>query len=140
MPYGVNPGVTVGSVNDFTSLKLPSKMSTLLFALSAAKRKFPEGLVLTAKPVYDAPVDGTAMMAVSGFTDGFQPLIVPSRVAKMKIAGDPPTLKSEDPLKTMRVEVPGPLPLAAGIATFRGTLAPVVSYSVEKPVPLSLVH
>src|ERR1700679_2247278 len=121
MPYGVKPAVTVGSVNDFTSLKLALKMSTLLFALSAAKRKFPEGLVLIAKPVYDAPVEGTVMMAVFRFTAGFQALIVPSRVAKIKTAAEPFTLKSVEPLKTMPVGVPGPSPPAVGIATLSGT-------------------
>src|ERR1700757_2481842 len=102
-------------------------MSTLLFALSAASRTFPDALLEIAKPVYEAPAVVTLTMAASRFTAGAQPLIVPSRVANRKNVGDPLILKSGDPLNTTPVGVPGPSPPAVGINTLRGTLVPLAS-------------
>src|ERR1700735_3274785 len=140
MPYTPKLDGIELSVNEPTSLKVASKISTLLLAPSAANRKFPEGLLLVARPVYIAPVDGTAITAELGFTAGFQPLMVPSSVAKIKIAGEPLILKSDVPLKTMPVGVPGPSPPAVGMETFRATLVPSPLYNVDQPEPLSLIH
>src|ERR1700679_4064005 len=140
MPYTAKLDGIELSVNEPTSLKVASKISTLLLAPSAANRKFPEGLLLLARPVYTAPVEGTATTAALGLTPGFQPLMVPSSVAKIKIAGEPLILKSDVPLKTMPVGVPGPSPPAVGIKTFRGTLVPSPWYSVAQPEALSLTH
>src|SRR5215472_17429848 len=99
-------------------------MSTLLLALSAASRTFPDALLEMARPVKEAPGAVTLTIAASGFTAGAQPLIVPSRVANRKNVGDPLISKSEDPLNTTPVGVPGPSPPAVGINTLRGTLVP----------------
>jgi hypothetical protein len=40
-----------GSESDITRLKLPSNISILLLVLSAAYRKFPEALLVIARPV-----------------------------------------------------------------------------------------
>src|SRR5580704_2936083 len=62
-------------------------MSTLLFKLSAPKRKLAPLFVPIARPVYQA-LALTATTAALGFTDGFQPLIVPgSNESKIKRAG-----------------------------------------------------
>src|SRR5580692_2615873 len=62
-------------------------MSTLLFRLSAPKRKLAPLLTPRASPVYQASALTTTTEEF-GFTDGFQPLIVPgSKVAKMNRAG-----------------------------------------------------
>src|ERR1700678_3086852 len=102
-------------------------MSTLLLALSAANRKLSVALAEIAKPVKDAPGVVTSTIAVSGFAAGFQPLMVPSRVAKMKIAGEPLFSSPVEPLATMPVGWPGPLPPAVGIETLSGTLDPLAS-------------
>src|SRR5580693_4041782 len=63
-------------------------MSTLLFRLSAPKRKCAPLFTPMAKPVYQAFAPLTTTTDEFAFTDGFQPLIVPgSKVAKMKKAG-----------------------------------------------------
>src|SRR5690349_19065163 len=63
-------------------------MSTLLFRLSAPKRKFAPLLVPIARPVYQAGALFTTTTAALGLTDGFQPLIVPgSKLPKMNSAG-----------------------------------------------------
>src|SRR5579863_8049181 len=63
-------------------------MSTLLFRLSAPKRKLAPLLTPMASPVYQAFAPLTTTTADPAFTDGFQPLIVPgSKVSKMKSAG-----------------------------------------------------
>src|ERR1700678_1271389 len=102
-------------------------MSTLLLALSAANRKLSVAWVEIANPVKDAPGVVTSTIAVSGFAAGFQPLMVPSRVAKMKIAGEPLTLKPDELLATRPVGVPGPSPPAVGIETLSATLVPLAS-------------
>src|SRR5579862_4152371 len=140
MPYTPKLDGIELSVNEPTSLKVESKMSTLLLAPSAANKKFPDALLLLVRPVYIAPVEGTATTAELGLTAGFQPLMVPSSVAKIKIADEPLILKSDVPLKTMPVGVPGPSPPAVGMETLRGTLLPSPLYSVDQPEPLSLIH
>src|SRR5271156_5193747 len=102
-------------------------MSILLWALSTANRKLSDVLEVMARPVYDAPAVVTAIMAALRFTEGTQPLMVPSRVANMKSAGEPLMLNCEDPLKTVPVGEPGPSPPAVGINTSKGTLAPLPS-------------
>src|SRR5713101_7653602 len=57
MPNGANPDGSVASVKELTRLKFPSYISTLLFARSAAYKKFPDALFVIAKPVYTDPLD-----------------------------------------------------------------------------------
>src|SRR5207253_8088219 len=85
-------------------------------------------------------------MACVRLTFWFQPEMVPSSVAKRKVAGpDPPPCpitKSLVPLKTVPDGADGPLwPGGAGTVTTRGAPWgngwPVVSYRVETPVTLS---
>src|SRR5258708_25065226 len=93
------------------------------------------------------------MTALVGSTLGFQPLMVPSSVAKRKRAGAEivpvevcleitkagvgfPTVM----LKTVPVGVPVVFPEAGGIVTTRFTLAPVPVYRVALPVMLSLTQ
>jgi hypothetical protein len=105
-----------------------------------------------ANPVYTAPtLDLSAARValtspVAPSTTGFQALIVPSSVAKIKKAG--PELPFSAIVKsvglmfpTMPVgvpRVPAGLPGAGGIDTNSAICAPVPVYSVENPVPLSL--
>src|SRR5580704_10683785 len=88
--------------------------------------------------------------AVIGSTVGVQPLIVPSRVAKIKavlpdvlfavivksVGFGPmfPTTPVGVPM------VPAGLEGAAGIVTKSGTCVPAAVYRVENPVPLSLTQ
>src|ERR1700687_4366771 len=63
-------------------------MSTLLFRLSAPKRKWAPLFTPIARPVYQALAPLTTTTDELGFTFGFQPLIVPgSKVAKINAAG-----------------------------------------------------
>src|SRR3974390_2194046 len=119
MPKGVNPAATVESVNEFTSLKFPSYISTLLLAESAAKRKFPEAVAVIASPVYTAPEDELLTMIVAWlrFTCGDHALIVPSSVANRNNAFHP--------WKTIPVGAPAPFPVAEGITTCRDCLTPL---------------
>src|SRR6266404_2002750 len=81
---------------------------------------------------------------------GFQPLIVPSNVAKIKTDGaDTPfsvIVKSVGWVlifPTIPVDVPrvpAGWPGAGGTVTNSGICVPVPVYRVENPVPLSLVH
>src|SRR5229473_4818133 len=135
IPFGAKPAGIVLSVNELTSLKLPSYMSTLLFALSAANRKFPEALLVIANPVYTAPEFVAAMMALLGSDCGAHPLMVPSRVAKRKIEAHPCTWNSFEPFHTIPVGEPAPEPLAEGISTSKGILLPPPVYSVDQPEP-----
>src|ERR1700676_1878112 len=91
MPNGEKPAGIVESVNELTRVKFPSYMSTLLFAVSGANRKFPVALLVIAKPVYTAPELElfTAMIAWFGFDCAAHPLIVPSSVANRKIDAQP---------------------------------------------------
>src|ERR1700686_165505 len=74
-------------------------MSTLLFRLSAPKRKLAPLLTPMARPVYQA-LALTTTMAAFGFTDGFQPLMVPgSKESKMNRAG--PELEPCDTTKSL---------------------------------------
>src|SRR5579871_6303463 len=83
------------------------------------------------------------MTAELGFTLEFQPLMVPSSVAKMNVAApDLPfcvTVKPVVELATMPVGLPVPL-LAGGTVTTVGTIAPVESYTVETPVTSSEIQ
>src|SRR5271168_3560659 len=88
--------------------------------------------------------------AVMGSTAGVQPLIVPSRVAKIKaVAPDLPSaviVKSVGfglmfPTTPVGVpRVPAGLEGAAGTVTKSGTCAPAAVYRVENPVALSLTQ
>src|SRR5689334_10235130 len=84
----------------------------------------------------------TLSTALVGSTPGFQPDIVPSSVANRKIAGLPAfSLKSLVKLKTVPVGADGGGPfIGGGIVTTSGMIAPVLSYRVERPVPLSDTH
>src|ERR1700739_4720233 len=87
-----------GSLNDFTKLNELSNMSILRFGLSSAayRKACLEALTAMASPVYMAPaLDLSAGVRVAtltwvvglvGSTVGFQALMVPSRVAKIKTA------------------------------------------------------
>src|SRR5882762_7686428 len=140
MPNGANPAGSEESVNDFTKLKVPSYTSTFPFASSAAYKKFPEALFVIASPVYTDFLDelSTARIAWLAFVCGAQPLMVPSSVANRKNVDHPPSWKSEDPLNTIPVGVPGPFnPLgepgpfpAVGISTFSDCIFPRPSYRV----------
>src|SRR5580693_2345752 len=97
-------------------------MSTLLFRLSAPKRKLAPLFTPMARPVYQAFAPLTTTTAELGFTDGFQPLIVPgSKVAKMKAAAPdfPPCeiTKSVVLLATCPVTQFGTVLQAGGTAT-----------------------
>src|SRR5580700_4802328 len=86
-------------------------MSSLLFRLSAPKRKLAPLFTPMARPVYQA-LAFTTTTAAFGLTDGFQPLIVPgSKLAKMNAAAPdfPPwdTTKSVVLLATCPVGVAG---------------------------------
>src|ERR1700751_2404591 len=155
-----------------TSLKLESNTSILRFAPSSAAYK--NGcplLVAIAKPVYTAPapdrsavganVAVLAPVALMPPTAGFHPLIVPSKVAKIKIADPdacilvigftPETVNAVLPfgrfVATIPVGDPCP-PDASGIPTTSPagvavTVPPgllLIAYSVENPVPLSLTQ
>src|ERR1700722_8436500 len=96
-------------------------MSTLLPRLSAPNRKLAPLFTPMASPVYQAFALTTITDEV-GFTDGFQPLIVPgSNVAKIKAAGPafPPcdTTKSVVPLATCPVTQSGTVWQAGGTLT-----------------------
>src|SRR4029077_16017869 len=104
-------------------------MSTLLFAWSAAKRKFALALLVIAKPVYTAPDFelSTGIIALLRSDCGPHPLMVPSRVANRKIDAHPCTwnsVASGEPLNTTPVGDPGPAPFAVGISTSRPCLPP----------------
>src|ERR1035438_5338179 len=126
IPNRGNPAGIVGSVKELTRLKFASYISTLLFQLSAANRKFPDALLVIASPVYTAPEPElfTAMMAEFGFDCGAHPLIVPSSVANRKIEAHPCTWNSCDPLYTIPVGEPAPCPLAGGTVTLNPSFTP----------------
>src|ERR1019366_5094396 len=119
MPNGAKPGGSVLSVNEVTRLKAPSYTSTLLLATSAAYRKFPDGLLVIARPVETAPDAElfTAMIASLGLDCGAHPLMVPSKVANRKNAVHPCTGNSPVPLKQIPVGEPGPAPVSDGTTT-----------------------
>src|SRR5579872_2625880 len=104
-------------------------MSTRLLAASAANRKLPEGLLVIARAVYDAPLFelSTAMAASKSVSPGAHALIVPSRVSKRKNVGQPWTWNSPvcDGFQTTPVGSPiGPAPGAGGISTSSPCLTP----------------
>src|SRR5438067_3209125 len=97
-------------------------MSTRLFAVSAANKKLPEVLLVTANAVYDAPLFelSTVMAASKSVSPGAHALIVPSRASKIKNVGKPCTWNSPvfDGFHTTPVGSPiGPAPGAGGIST-----------------------
>src|SRR6185437_6721788 len=104
-------------------------MSTRLFAASAANKELPEALLVTANAVYDAPLFelSTAMAASKSVSPGAQPLIVPSKVSKIKNVGKPCTWNSPvcEGFHTTPVGRPiGPAPGAGGISTSSPCLIP----------------
>src|SRR6476660_9073653 len=104
-------------------------MSTRLLAASAANKKLPEGLLVTARAVYDALLFelSTAMAESKSVSPGAQPLIVPSRVSKIKNVCQPCTWNSPvcDGFHTTPVGNPiGPAPGAGGISTSNPCLTP----------------
>src|SRR5580704_10581295 len=95
-------------------------MSTLLFRLSAPKRKLAPLFTPVAKPVYQAFAPLTTTTADFGFTDGFQPLIVPgSKVAKMNAAG--PDFPPCDTTKSLVLLATCPVTAQPGVLHFGGT-------------------
>lgn len=85
----------------------------------------------------------TIILAAVASTPGFQPEIVPSSVTNRKRAGFPGAReKLVPPLNKVPVGVPVLLTLgfAGGMVTTSDSVAPVPSYSVERPVPLSEIH
>src|SRR5271167_1127158 len=105
-------------------------MSTLLPRLSAPNRKLAPLFTPIAKPVYQALAFTTTTDEL-GFTDGFQPLIVPgSKVAKINAAGPdfPPceTTKSFVLLATCPVTQSGTALQVGGTATCP-TFTPLLS-------------
>src|SRR5436190_1071086 len=93
------------------SPKLPTRMSLLNGPNVAGAWASPQG-------VAPAGELSTFRMALVGLTLGAQPEMVPSSVAKRKMAGagvlPGDTEKSGVPLKTMPVGAAGPLPPAGG--------------------------
>ena len=85
----------------------------------------------------------TAITAAVAFTVEFQPLIVPSRVAKMKEAApDTPfcvTTKPEVVLAAIPVGLPFPVE-PVGTVTTNGTIVPLASYTVDNPVNSSEIQ
>src|SRR5689334_21647186 len=79
------------------------------------------------------------MTAFVTFTQGFQPVISPSSVAKLKTLFTvlPCIGKPAVGLKTMPVGSPWSLPGAAGIVRTNDCGFPAPSYNVDLPVPLS---
>ena len=128
-------------VKDFTNVNVASNMSILLFEpSSAAYRNWPAVVVAMANPVYTAPTPDLSAFVrvaltspVAPSTFGFQAMIVPSSVAKMKLAGPdvpfPVIMKSVGLMfPTMPVgvpRVPARLPAAGGIDTTRFICRPV---------------
>src|SRR5579864_2418129 len=101
-------------------------MSILLFALSAANSVLPDVLLVIANPVYAAPGAVTPISAEFGLNVD-QPLIVPSKVANRNTDVQLSILNSVEPLYTMPVGLPGPVPLAGGITTFKLWMFPLPS-------------
>src|SRR6185369_16417315 len=68
--------------------------------------------------------------------------MVPSSVTNRNTAGTPGAIsKLLVKLKTVPVGAEGPVcPLAGGMVTTRGWGAPVKSYKVDSPIPLSEIH
>src|SRR5271156_2695486 len=97
-------------------------------------------LLANASPVYDAvPELLTIVVALAPL---FHPAIVPSSVAKMKNADEPPGIANWPVvLATMPVGLPVPL-LAAGTVTKGSDLKilPLPSISSDTPVPSSLIQ
>src|SRR5579864_1485561 len=114
-------------------------MSTLLFALSAANKKLPEAWLVIASPVYTEPAERTAISVELGKNPD-HPLIVPSREAKRNSEVQFSILNSEEPLYTIPVGDPGPVPDEEGTITCRVCGLPLPSYSVDQPSASSLIQ
>src|SRR5215472_3122366 len=131
-----------GSLNDFMRAKLLSYFSIWFKAALAAKRNVPDLVLAMSSPVYAIGLPGlsTAMTALVGSTVGFQPLIVPSSVAKMnKAEADLPPLETMKPPKgfaAMPVGQPGGKGSldASGMVTTSGWILPSPVYMVANPV------
>src|SRR5438445_13424759 len=93
----------------------------------------------------------TSRIAFVLSTAAFQPEMVPSSVAKMKMAGAElpfaETVKSDVPLKAIPVGaacVPGALPAGGGMVTTSGELGgkalPAPLETVDTPAPLSAIQ
>src|SRR6476620_2414995 len=80
------------------------------------------------------------MIALVGFTVGFQPLMMPASLSKMKMALPERSCDFTEnfpvPLNTRPVGADC-APDPEGILTTNGTMLPVPVYNVESPVPLS---
>src|SRR6266536_164078 len=95
-----------------------------------------------------APAAGHLMIARVGLATGCQAEIVPSSVAKMKIAGSPgATRNSFEPLNTLNtIPVGAEVPLGPGGGTVtkggagNGGVAPLLSYKIDKPFPFEFTH
>src|ERR1019366_9870773 len=96
IPKGAKPAGIEGSVNEPARLKLPSKISTLLLAASAANKELPDVLLVIASPVYTAPAVFAPINAVLG-SNADHPLMVPSRVANRKTEVQLSILNSVEP-------------------------------------------
>src|SRR5271154_1426094 len=132
-----------------TRLNVASNSSMRFWLKLAASRKCVPSFSNHVRPVNTAPffdsstsviaVDRPAVMGVAG---GPQPAIVPFLVAKMKAAGLlAASAKSVVPLKIIPVGLDGPsTPLALGMVTSSGTVAPAPENSDAVPVLSLFVH
>src|SRR6516164_3297517 len=101
----------------------------LPFLKSAAYRNVPDELLACARPVKMAPETVASVTAFVNVGVPFQPAMVPPKVAKMKAAGAPSTLKPP-------VFATIPVGLPPGMLTTRERGVPGgVEYSVDTPVP-----
>src|SRR5713101_3666081 len=114
-------------------------MSTLLLALSAANKEFPEVWLVIANPVYTAPACRTAISVVLGSKPD-HPLMVPSSVANKNTDVQVSILNSVDPLYTIPVGDPAPVPEDGGTTTFKVCTLPLPSYRVDHPEASSLTQ
>src|SRR5713101_3688906 len=166
IPNGANPPGIFESLNlalrAVAGAKVPSKASTVAQRKLVAYRNTPVVFTPDASPLYTAPVAPLAQVSVelSTFSSAvlvgglvgkpsprFQAEIVPSSVAKMKIAGLPSffRLKANEVLATMPVGADVPVPEGVGIITAKAGFAPknpVPSplYRADMPEPLSFIQ
>src|ERR1700731_2433319 len=96
-------------------------MSTLLLRLSAPNKKLAPFFTPIARPVYQAFAPLTTTTDELGFTDGFQPLIVPgSKVAKMNAAG--PDFPPCGTTKSLVLLATCPVSAQSGVVQVGGTV------------------